>query len=214
MTASEKAAKRGTAPPPPALLTPPLTLTVSDIKQFVYCPRVVFFTYTLPPRRRPATYKMEEGRIEHDHVAGLEQRRGLRAYGLSEGERLFNVSLHSARLALSGKLDMVILAGDEVIPVDFKNSGGGIGLNHRYQLASYALLVEDKWRKPVRRGFVYLVPLKMAREVVISPNMRLFARQVMHKIREMIESETMPPSARQKARCRDCEYRNFCNDVC
>jgi CRISPR-associated exonuclease Cas4 len=188
-----------------------LTLTVSDVKQFAYCPRVVYFTYALP-RRRPTTYKMEEGKIEHEHVAELEERRSLRAYGLAEGERQFNVSLHSERLGLSGKLDMVILTQAEVIPVDFKNSSGEVGLNHKYQLTAYALLVEDRWQKPVRRGFIYLVPLKKAHEITITPNMRLFVRNILSQIRTMIESESMPAPTRQKARCRDCEFGNFCNE--
>ncbi len=194
------------------LVPTPSTLTVSDVKQFIYCPRVVYFTYALP-WRRPTTYKMQEGKIEHEHVAELEQRRSLRAYGLVEGERQFNVSLHSERLGLTGKLDMVIQTGGEVIPVDFKNSGAGVGLNHKYQLAAYALLVEDRWEKPVRRGFIYLVPLKKAHEVVITPNMRLFVRQVLDKIRGMIAGESIPPTTRQKARCRDCEFWNFCNEA-
>ncbi|MBM4463865.1 MAG: DUF911 domain-containing protein [Chloroflexi bacterium] len=72
--------------PPPSPLPPipcSLVLTVSDVKQFAYCPRVVYFTYALP-RRRPTTYKMKEGKIEHEHVAELEERRSLRAYGLAE----------------------------------------------------------------------------------------------------------------------------------
>jgi len=203
-----KSIKLSTLVPSPS--TP--TLTVSDVKQFVYCPRVVYFTYALP-WRRPTTYKMLEGKIEHEHVAELEQRRSLRAYGLDGGERQFNVSIHSERLGLTGKLDMVIQAGGEVIPVDFKNSGSGVGLNHKYQLTAYALLVEDMWHRPVRRGFIYLVPLKKAHEVVITPNMRLFVQRTLDKIRDMIAGESMPPATRQKARCRDCEFRNFCNEV-
>lgn len=192
-------------------ISPALSLTVSDVKQFVYCPRVVYFTYSLP-QRRPTTYKMHEGKLEHEHVAELEERRSLKAYGLAEGERQFNVALYSDRLGLSGKLDMVILVPGEVIPVDFKNSGAGVGLNHKYQLTAYALLVEDRWRKPVRRSFIYLVPLKKAHEVVITPNMRLFVRRTLDRIRDMISGEYLPPATRQKSRCRDCEFKNFCNE--
>ncbi len=188
-----------------------VTLTVSDIKQFAYCPRVVYFTYGLP-QRRPTTYKMEEGKLEHDHVSELEERRSLKAYGLTGGEREFNVSLFSSRLGLSGKLDMVIKAGGEVIPVDFKNTGGGVGLNHKYQLTAYALLAEDRWDRPVRRAFVYLIPPKKAEEIVITPNMRLHTRGIMSAIREMLDKEAIPAATRQKSRCVDCEFRNFCNE--
>ena len=192
--------------------TQTITLTVSDVKQYVYCPRVVYFSYFLPVRR-PTTYKMEEGKLEHEHIAELEQRRSLKAYGLFDGERQFNVNLYSKRLELTGKLDMVITTASEVIPVDFKNTGGTAGLNHKYQLTAYALLVEDQWQRPVRRGFIYLVPQKKAQEITITPGMRLFVKESLARIRDMMEREAMPHTTRHRARCIDCEFRNFCNDV-
>jgi CRISPR-associated exonuclease Cas4 len=156
---------------------------------------------------------MKEGTLEHDAVAEKEERRSLKAYGLTEGERQFNISLYSERLALSGKLDMAIITGNEVIPVDFKNTSGSAGLNHKYQLTGYALLVEDLWQKPVRRAFIYLVPQKKAQEIILTDNMRLFFKQTLTKIRDMIEKESMPAPARRKAHCTDCEFINFCNDI-
>lgn len=189
-----------------------INLTVSDVKQFFYCPRVVFYTYCLHVKR-PTTYKMKEGNLEHDAIAEREERRSLKAYGLAEGERQFNISLYSPRLALTGKLDMAILSKNEVIPVDFKNTSGNASLNHKYQLTGYALLVEDLWQKPVRRAFIYLVPQKKAQEVVFTDNMRLFFKQTLAKIREMIEKESLPTAARRRAHCTDCEFLNFCNDI-
>lgn len=189
-----------------------INLTVSDVKQFFYCPRVVFYTYCLHVKR-PTTYKMKEGNLEHDAIAEREERRSLKAYGLTEGERQFNISLYSQRLALSGKLDMAILTKKEVIPVDFKNTSGSTGLNHKYQLTGYALLVEDLWQKPVRRAFIYLMPQKKAQEIVFTDNMRLFFKQTLAKIREMIEKESLPSSARRRVHCTDCEFLNFCNDI-
>jgi CRISPR-associated exonuclease Cas4 len=156
---------------------------------------------------------MKEGSLEHDAVAEKEERRSLKAYGLSEGERQFNISLHSPRLGLTGKLDMAVITRSEIIPVDFKNTSGNVGLNHKYQLTGYALLVEDLWQKPVRRAFIYLIPQKKAREIIIADNMRLFFKQTLAKIRKMIESESVPAPSRKPAHCTDCEFINFCNDV-
>lgn len=127
-------------------------LTVSDVKQYPYCPRIVYYSYLLPLRARPTTYKMEEGQRVHARTVELEERRSLRAYGLKDGVRHFDVKLESEKLGLRGNLDMVVETPSEVIPVDFKNSSG-IGLNHKYQLAAYALLVEEAWNRSVRRGF-------------------------------------------------------------
>jgi len=107
---------------------PLIELAVSDVKQYVYCPRVVYFT-GCRQLRRPVTYKMVEGQLEHETTEAREHRRSLRAYGLTEGERHFAVRLRSERLGLSGLLDMAIVTAMETIPVEFKSSSAGVGLN-------------------------------------------------------------------------------------
>lgn len=184
-------------------------LVITDVKNYLFCPRVVYFT-TFYPGPRPVTYKMEDGRRSHQRVAELEERRTLRAYGLRDGERAFAVRMYSSRLALSGLLDMVILREREAIPVEFKNSTAGLQLNHKYQLTAYGLLVEERYRSPVRRGFVYFIPMKRAEEVLITPHMRRYVTRVLREIREMLTSERMPRGTRQQGRCVECEFRRMC----
>ena len=192
----------------------PLTqLIVSDVKQYVYCPRIVYFT-ACRQLRRPVTYKMVEGQLEHEDVETKEHRRSLRAYGIENGERHFATRLRSERLGLSGVLDMIIVTPTEAIPVEFKNTSALPGLNHKYQLTAYALLVEERWSKPIRRGFVYLIPVKRAIEIEITPSMRSFVLHVLDDIRAMVLSERMPEPTRQVGRCVDCEFKNYCGDVC
>ncbi len=198
-------------PSPTPYSLPPISLTVTAIKQFVYCPRIIYFTYCLP-LKRPTTYKMQEGKLEHESNEERESRRSLRAYGLSEGERHFAVRLTSERLALTGVLDMVIVTPQELIPVEFKSSTGSLGLNHKYQLTAYAMLVEDWKDKAVRRGFVYFIPQKRAVEVAVTPNMRAFVKKALGDIRGMIAKEMIPEGTRHAGRCVDCEFKNYCND--
>ena len=79
--------------------------TVTDLKQYTYCPRVVFYTYCLP-LVRPTTYKMEAGIAAHGRGEKLERRRTLAAYGLEEGKRHFEVAVSSQELGLRGRVDM------------------------------------------------------------------------------------------------------------
>lgn len=189
-----------------------LPVTASDVRQHVYCPRIPYFRLGLRLPNRPVTGAMEEGAIEHRRTAGLEHRRSLATYGLTDGERSFDVQMHAPELALSGRMDMVIRRAREVIPVEFKNSRAGIGLNHRYQLAAYALLAEAHFGLPVRRAFVYFIPLKEARQQEITPAMRVYARRVLAEIRRAVAEERMPPGTRMLGRCRVCEFLVYCND--
>lgn len=197
---------------PAAGEAPLLQLAVSDIRQHVYCPRIPFFRLGVRLPHRYVTTAMQEGILEHERTEALEMRRSLRAYGLSDGDRLLDVRLSSERLAVSGRLDMLIRRSSEVIPVEFKNTRAGLGLHHKYQLAAYGLLAEEQFGRPVRRAFVYFIPLKRAEEVEITPAVRAYTKRVLNGIRSSIASERMPPGTRQLGRCRVCEFQPYCND--
>jgi CRISPR-associated exonuclease Cas4 len=71
---------------------------VCDLRQWTYCPRVVYWR-VLVPLATPETHKMKAGREEESLLAALEERRGLRRYGVGVGRRTFDVwlSLSGAR---------------------------------------------------------------------------------------------------------------------
>jgi len=191
---------------------PLLGLTVSDVRQHVYCPRIPYFRLGARLPHRFVTVAMQEGILEHQRTEALEQRRSLRAYGLTDGERAFDVQLRSERLALGGRVDMVIRRASEVIPVEFKNTRAGLGLHHKYQLAAYALLAEERFGRPVRRTFVYFIPLKRAQPVEITPAMRAYTKRVLNEIRAAVQHERMPAGTRMLSRCGVCEFLPYCND--
>src|SRR5579863_891420 len=82
-------------------------LEVTDLKQYTYCPRIVYYRYCLP-RIRPVTYSMEEGIRSHVDEDQREERRSLHTYGLTEGERAFHLAFQSAKLGLTGRVDLAI----------------------------------------------------------------------------------------------------------
>ncbi|HHV78321.1 MAG TPA: CRISPR-associated protein Cas4 [Firmicutes bacterium] len=190
-----------------------MELRVSDIKQFVYCPRVVYFDYVMPLKTK-ITRKMEYGKERHLEFQGYENRRSLRRYRLDEGERQFGVYLRSERLGLNGLLDLLIVSPAGYFPVEFKDTARPPGLNHKYQLTAYALLLEDVMKRPVRCGFVCTSEgEKRLWPIQITPNARLHCLRIMGAIRNMIRSERLPPLSRSIQRCRECEHIRFCNDV-
>jgi CRISPR-associated exonuclease Cas4 len=178
----------------------------------VYCPRIPYFRLGLRVPHRFVTGAMQEGILEHQRTTDLEHRRSLRAYGLTDGERLFDVQLRSTRLGLGGRLDLLIRRATEAIPVEFKNTHEPLGLHHKYQLTAYAVLAEDHLQLPVRRAFVYFIPLRQAQAVQITPAMRAFTQRVLNAIRKSIASEHLPEGTRVLGRCRVCEFLSYCND--
>ena len=187
-------------------------LTATDLKQWAYCQRIPFYRYVLPVTPAP-TYKMQRGRDVQPAVEALERRRGFRSYGLETGQRHFGIWLSSERLGLSGKLDLLIVTDGACFPVDFKDTEGGLRRNHRVQLAAYALLAEDAFRRPVPEAFVYLVPEKKVVGIALSEADRRQAEDDLASMRRMIAAEEMPAATSVRARCQVCEFQNFCGDV-
>jgi CRISPR-associated exonuclease Cas4 len=191
---------------------------VTDLKQYTYCPRIVYYRYVLP-HIRPITYKMQAGIAAHDDEAEREARRSLRPYDIEQGERWFNVRLDSPMLGVRGRLDMVIAVPDrvapeaELIPVEYKLSDRTPGTHFKVQLATYALLLEELWQRPVRHGFLYLIPLRKAVAIPISSVLRRKARDLIAAMQKMVAHETMPDPPASRRPCINCEFRRFCNDV-
>jgi len=189
-----------------------LDLTVTDVKQYVYCPRIPYYKYVLPVRSKK-TYPMARGKAVQAAVEALEARRGFRRYGLVEGKRHFGLALRSERLGLNGRLDLMIETPDGGHPVDFKDSLGPVRHNHRIQLGAYALLVEDALGIRAPAGFVYRIPDKDLVAVEIRPQDRTAAEAAVAAVRRCVETEVMPDPTPVRNRCSACEFRNYCADI-
>ena len=186
--------------------------TVTDLKQFTYCPRVVFYEQCLP-RVRPRTYKMDAGRDAHDIEAKRAARRNLSQYGEMEGERYFDVALTSVRLGLTGIVDEVVRTGEGAwFPVDYKLAKQA-SPHYRVQLAAYAMLLEDVETIVVDKGFIYLIPPRKMVELPINSQLRYRVLTLLTHMREMVIHELMPAPAVNPNFCTSCEFRRFCNDV-
>src|SRR5690349_14295777 len=116
---------------------------VTDLKQYIYCPRVTYYMYCLP-HLRPTTYKMQAGIEAQARVTDLEERRSLQAYGLSSGKRHFHLPVRSTVLGCVGQVDMVIETQEggvpRLIPVDYKLSRRTPGRHFQLQVACYAMM--------------------------------------------------------------------------
>lgn len=198
-------------------MEPEITCEVTDLKQWSYCPRVVYYRYCLPDIR-PQTDLMQAGIRRHREEADREERRSLRTYGLRAGERVADLTLQSPTLGIRGRLDLAIALpdrahGNEAIVIEYKDSEQVDRPHFRIQLTTYALLLEEAWKLPVRQGFFYSIPLRRAEAVAITPALRRKTLATISQLHTSIRHEQMPPAPTNRARCVGCEFRRFCNDV-
>jgi CRISPR-associated exonuclease Cas4 len=153
------------------------------------------------------------GRDVHRQMYKREKRRTINRYKLADGERIYHQFFQSDRLGLVGKLDLLIQQGANFYPVEYKNSYGEPDLHHRYQLTAYALLLEDAKNVIVRRGYIYMLEEEQVFSLEITESKKKYAKHLLHRMRSMIASETMPPPTTHRERCIECEFKLYCGDT-
>jgi CRISPR-associated exonuclease Cas4 len=162
---------------------------------------------------------MEEGIRSHDEEDDREERRSLRVYGFTQGERQSHLSLQSTTLGLTGRIDLAIASPSRNAPdaegavVEYKLSENKAGTHFKLQLAAYAMLLGEAWQIPVRQAFLYSIPLRKVEKIAVTPLLRRKVIQTTEQIRKMVEREIMPSPPSTQYRCVTCEFRRFCNDV-
>ena len=165
------------------------------------------------PVDRKSTYKMRHGRAAEEAIDRLEKRRKLTEFGLGEGKRIFHLWCSSDVLGLSGKLDLLIDSPGGLFPVDFKMSEQHVHDNHITQLCGYALLVEEKFQRSVECGFIFLVPREEIVRIDLTAERKMATRDALAQMRRSIQSQAIPNPTDVRARCDECEYRNYCSDI-
>lgn len=189
-----------------------LPLRVNDLKQWDYCPRIVFYNTVMPVARK-STVKMDRGKEVEFRLDALETRRTLRRYRLGEGERHFHVWVNSSALGLSGKLDLLIVTPEASYPVDFKYTRDRPRRNHVIQLAAYSVLVEDAMKLPAPAAFVYLTPSDQLIRINVTERLKELVLTRISSIRRMVREGILPEPTPLRARCEECEFRNYCGDI-
>lgn len=188
------------------------SITAGELKNWAYCRRIVFYRRHMREASR-ATFKMREGNAAQELVERLEMRRTLLEYGLMGWQRRFGLWLTAPLAGLAGKPDVILEGNGEASPVDFKLTTGPVGENLRMQLAAYAVLIEEALAVTVKRAFLYRIPDDRVFVVEIGLREKEAIGVAAEAIRRMDELEVLPEATDMVARCRECEYANYCGDV-
>lgn len=189
-------------------------LSVLDVKDYVYCPRVVYFRRVLHAKEEMGS-QQAEARESHGKLDEKEARRkSVVPYrkDLEGGEKSFSVPLVSRRLELQGILDCLVKLAGDLIPIDYKFTKSNrkqAWAHHKYQLVAYAMLVEDNFGGVVKKGFIYYVPEELLVEIPVTQGTREFVKKVLTRIRRIMQSEE-PPLVRVNPKRCSCGLRWIC----
>ncbi|MDZ7267098.1 MAG: CRISPR-associated protein Cas4 [candidate division KSB1 bacterium] len=191
----------------------PVTLTPSEVLEYLFCPRYIYFMNVLGiPQREEKRYKVLRGREVHREKQ-IRNRAYLRKK-LGVLKREFNVYLSAPRHHLRGQIDEVLtLADGSMAPLDYKFAEWKERLyrGYRTQLVLYGLLIQENYGKPVNRGFlVYTRSQNHVVAVEITPQDYKKAVEILRAILDITRHGFLPRRTTAKNRCLDCCYKNIC----
>jgi CRISPR-associated exonuclease Cas4 len=192
-------------------------VSVTDIKHYVYCPRLVYFDRVLHATPIFGSQQEDSKELHEDYVR-KELRRKDAVYYSPEfvgAEKLLFTTLCSSALGLQGNVDLIIkTAKGEYVPVEYKNMNsdrGRVCMDHRYQLVAYALLIEENYEAVVRRGCVDYIPEGLILQFEITPTMKSHVKRILGHVKRIIKDEELPPIRVAKQKCQGgCGHKQVC----
>jgi len=194
-------------------LEPEVFITVSDVMEYLFCPRFIFFMYCLGiPQHEERRYKVLKGRALHE--AREKVNKSYIRKKLQCVRKDVAVYLVSKRNHLKGEVDEVLFLEDgTAAPLDYKFAEftNTVFRTHKYQSTLYGLMIADNYGLDVNRGFVcYTRSNHLVKEVKLSEKDFERAIAMVNAVLEIIQKSFYPEATKYKVRCVDCTYQNIC----
>jgi len=185
----------------------PFYFSAEDIRQFVYCPRIIYFRYVLRGHW-VLTPKMLRGQSLHERLCRGKDKE-------TEGfiTRYYNVRLEDSDLGLFALIDIIEFDGNNIKIIELKtgkHKPGYIADTHKLQVVAEAILAELSFGITVTRGAVWYEKDNETIEFEITDRDRMKVLYVLREMKRIVKNEIFPIIERPSRKCIDCEYKRFC----
>lgn len=123
------------------------------------------------------------------------------------------LKIESKQLRLRGIIDQIHVYEGDYVPFELKTGKtpqDGVWPSHRIQIAAYSLLLQEKFNKEIREGYVVYLDTKEKRQITINPFMKDEVKQLVDKVIAVIESSELPNFCNNENKCRKCGLRQTC----
>ena len=189
-------------------------ITVSDVVEYMYCPRFVYFERVLGiSQHEEKREKVIIGRNIHELKENINK--GYIRKNINAKSKYIDVYLSSKKYRIVGVVDEVVELGDgSYSPLDYKFAEfkNRLFKTHKYQSVLYGLLIKDNFDVKVKRGYVvYVRSGNLVKEIEFKKKDFDDAVAFVNLIFDIIENEEFPDNIKvNKRKCIDCCYRNLC----
>jgi len=188
-----------------------VSVTPSQIIEYLYCPRYTYFEYVLGiPQHEDKYYKVVKGREIHDDK--LNQNKDYIRKRIGVVKKYTDVYFSETRIR--GEVDEVLLLNDGTMaPLDYKFTEYKDRIFNTYKIQSYcyAIMIEKTFDRVVNRGYIVFTRSKnLIKEIDIPLDKKEIIYQIVDNILLIIEDNMYPKATKYKKQCPDCSYRNIC----
>jgi len=187
-------------------------IPISLIRQYVFCPRIVY--YNLLTNIKPIYPRhISLGEDYHKLQEALSKNRKFIKLNIDYKDIILDTYIENEDLNLCGKLDLLLICDDEIIPIEFKwTDNKKPSYSHILQLYGYGLIASKEYEKNFTKSMI-----------VYSNNMKIFNINITDKIKDdffkivksienIVKESILPNSNADDIKCSQCEYLNFCDD--
>jgi len=184
-------------------------IPIRMLNEFTYCPRLAYLEWVAGEWRENAD--TIEGRIQHRNVD--------KASGDLEAITEFretysarSVSMSSATLGISTKMDLVESRDGAVIPIEYKKGTcpeKGPYLPEQVQVAAQALILRDNGYH-VTEGAIFYFGSRNRISVPLTDSLISITLQAIDDLKKTAQSETPPPVLIDSPKCPRCSLVGIC----
>ncbi|ODS41199.1 CRISPR-associated protein Cas4 [Candidatus Altiarchaeales archaeon WOR_SM1_SCG] len=188
-------------------------ITVSDVMEYLFCPRFIYFMYCLDIKQHEdKRYKVLKGRKVHEVREKINKDYIRKKLNCTRKES--SVYMASKKHHVKGIVDEVLFMDDGTAsPFDYKyaEDKGKLFKTYKYQSVIYGLLIKENYNVDVRKGFIcYTRSNNSVKEITFKEKDFTEAVKIINEILDIIQKGVYPKKTKSLMRCVDCTYRNIC----
>lgn len=140
---------------------------------------------------------------------------GMNLWNLLSPKIKSEFKIDSDKLQLKGIIDQVHLYENSYVPFELKTGKApidGIWPGHRVQIGAYAMLLEEKFKIPVKEGFVHYLDQQKIRAITINEFLKEEIICLTKEVQELLENKSLPEQCFNKNKCKSCSLNSICYD--
>lgn len=169
---------------------------VRMLEEYIFCPLIFYYKYVLGITNIPSLWSTIGLDIQEELTSYVEEN-----YKILEKQAF----LKSEKYCLTGVVDFIIEYMNNPAPLEIKYSKK-IKPWWKYTLTAYALLIEEKYLKPVKTA-VLILPGPKTIIINITDNERRYVEKTIQNMKKIFEETKQPKPTRN---CTNCDYKNIC----